>query len=57
MMDLYFPNSRWMRVRKDLYDRLVIYKRQNAFPTLETALEYFLDDALKDVQHTEKHTA
>jgi len=55
MMEIYFPNCRWMRVRKDIYDRLIVYKRQSAFPTLETALESLLDEALKDVHNTEKY--
>jgi hypothetical protein len=38
-----------LRVRKDIYDRLVRYKAQSAFPTLETGLESLLDHALKDV--------
>lgn len=55
MMDIYFPNSRWLRIRKDIYDRLIIYKAQTAYPTLENALEFLLDDALKYI-HPEKHT-
>ena len=53
MMDIHFPNSRWMRVRKDIYDRLVRYKAQSAFPTLENCLEFILDDAL-NIQLNEK---
>jgi len=53
MMDIHFPNSRWMRVRKDIYDRLVRYKAQSAFPTLENCLEFILDDAL-NIRLTEK---
>jgi len=54
MMETYFPNSRWLRVRKDLYDRLVRYKSRSAFPTLEAGLESLLDQALNDVQLVEK---
>ncbi len=57
MMDTYFPNSRWMRVRKDIYDRLVKYKSQSSFPTLESCLDSVLDEALKEIQLTEKYTA
>lgn len=53
MMDIHFPNSRWMRVRKDIYDRLVRYKAQSAFPTLENCLEFILNDAL-NIRLTEK---
>jgi Family of unknown function (DUF6084) len=56
MMDTHFPGSRWIRLRKDIYDRLVRHKSQSAFPTLETCLESILDEALKDIQLIEKHT-
>ena len=49
MMNIYFPGKRWLQVKKDTYDRLVMFKAQSSFPTLETALEFLLDDALKDV--------
>jgi len=54
MMDSHFPNSRWLRVRKDIYDRLVRYKSHSAFATLENCLEAILDEALKDIRITEK---
>ena len=57
MMDTHFPNSRWIRMRKDIYDRLVRYKSQSSFPTLETCLESILDEALKDIQQIKKHSA
>jgi Family of unknown function (DUF6084) len=57
MMDIYFPNSRWLRVRKDIYDKLVRFKAQSAFPTLETALESLLENDLKEIFFNEKNTA
>jgi hypothetical protein len=57
MMDTHFPNSRWMRVRKDIYERLVKYKSHTAFATLDNCLESILDEALKDVELTEKQNA
>lgn len=42
MMDLYFPNSAWLRVRKDVFDRLYAYKAKRALPTWEAALEDLL---------------
>jgi hypothetical protein len=45
MMDHYFPNSGWLRVRKDLIDRLVRHKHNRGFPTLEQALESLLSTA------------
>ena len=57
MMNMHFPNSRWMRMRKDIYDRLVRYKSQSAFPTLEACLEAVLNEALKDIELMEKDNA
>ena len=57
MMELHYPNCRWLRVRKDMYDKLVRYKAQSTFPTLELCLEAVLDEALKDIELTEKHNA
>ena len=57
LMDIYFPNCRWLRVSKETYDKLVKYKAQSAYPTLETALESLLKDALKEISFKEKYTA
>src|SRR5918911_2362529 len=42
MMERYFPNSAWLRVRKDVFDRLYAYKARHALPTWEDALERLL---------------
>lgn len=39
MMERYFPNSAWLRLRKDVFDRLYSYKARRALPTWEMALE------------------
>ena len=39
---LYFPNSAWLRVHKDTFDRLYLYRMRNALPTWEAALERLL---------------
>ena len=57
MMDIYFPDCRWLRITKETYDKLVKYKAQSAYPTLEAALESLLQDALKEIPFKEKHTA
>ena len=49
MMDIYFPNCRWLRVPKETYDKLVRFKAQSAYPTLEAALESILQDSLKEI--------
>lgn len=47
MMETYFPDCRWLRIQKDIYDRLVAYKATTSFATLENCLESVLDEALK----------
>ena len=42
MMERYFPNSAWLRVRKDVFDRLYAYKARHALPTWEGALDHLL---------------
>ncbi len=56
MMNTYFPNCRWIRVRKDIYDRLIKYKAETTFPTLENCLDSILDEVLKDIRLTEKQS-
>ena len=43
MMDTYYPNSAWLRVRRDIFDRLYEYKVRNGIPTWEQALERMLE--------------
>ena len=43
-MARYFPNSAWLRLRKDVFDRLYAYKARHALPTWEDALERLLSD-------------
>ena len=42
MMNLYYPNSAWLCLRKDVFDRLHEYKRQHGIPTWEQAIESIL---------------
>ena len=39
---LYFPNSAWLRVHRDTFDRLYRYRMRNALPTWEAALDSLL---------------
>jgi hypothetical protein len=43
MMDVYYPNSAWLRLRRDLYDRLCTFKVRHGIPTWEQAIERLLD--------------
>jgi hypothetical protein len=44
MMDIYYPNSAWLCLRRDIFERLYKYKRQQGLPTWEQALESILPD-------------
>lgn len=39
MMDLYYPNSAWLCLRRDVFERLHQYKMRRGIPTWEQALE------------------
>lgn len=43
MMNLYYPNSAWLALHRDTFDRLYEYKRRRGLPTWEQALESLLD--------------
>ncbi|MGH9179783.1 MAG: DUF6084 family protein [Acidimicrobiales bacterium] len=45
VMDLYFPNSGWLRLQCDTLDRLQRYKSTRALPTWEQAIESLLKEA------------
>jgi hypothetical protein len=50
-MDSYFPNSGWIRVRKDVFDRLCSYKAHRALPTWEDAFDALLEQSSADLEH------
>ena len=39
MMDLYYPNTAWLCLHRDVFDRLSQYKMDHGIPTWEQALE------------------
>ncbi len=43
MMAHYYPNSAWLSLRQDVFDRLYRYKSRRGLPTWEHALESLLD--------------
>jgi hypothetical protein len=45
VMNLYFPNSGWVRLRRDVLDALVRYKAERAIPTWDDAFELLLKEA------------
>jgi hypothetical protein len=42
LMAHYFPNSAWLRLRQDVFDRLYEYRVRHGLPTWEAALESLL---------------
>ena len=42
MMEGFFPNSAWLRVQKDVFDRLYDYKARGALPTWEATIDELL---------------
>jgi len=42
MMDIYYPNSAWLCLRRDLFDRLHQYKMRHGLPTWEQVIETLL---------------
>ncbi|MGH7720941.1 MAG: DUF6084 family protein [Gemmatimonadaceae bacterium] len=45
LMDLYFPGSAWIRLRRDSFDALHQFKGQHALPTWDDAIEALLEKA------------
>jgi Family of unknown function (DUF6084) len=42
MMDAYYPNTAWLCLRRDVFDRLNQYKMQHGIPTWEALIESML---------------
>lgn len=42
MMNSYYPNSAWLSLRRDVFERLYQYKVRHGIPTWEQVLEEFL---------------
>lgn len=51
MMEHYFPNSAWLRLHRDAFDRLYEYKARRGFPTWEAAVESLLQASEQEVEH------
>ena len=43
MMDTYYPNTAWLSLRRDVFDRLYEFKSRNGIPTWEQTFEKMLD--------------
>jgi hypothetical protein len=49
MMERYYPNTAWLCLRRDVFDRLYRYKSDHSLPTWEQALEDLLRTAEQGV--------
>jgi len=49
MMDQYYPNSAWLYLRRDVFDRLYRYKIREGLPTWEQVMDNLLDAIDVDV--------
>jgi hypothetical protein len=49
LMDLYYPNAAWLRLRRDVFERLDRFRRLGGHPTWEHALERLLSEAEEPV--------
>ena len=49
MMDHYYPNSAWLCLRRDVFERLSRYKMDHAIPTWEQTLENLIPALVKAV--------
>jgi hypothetical protein len=47
MMNFYYPNSAWLTLRRDVFDRLNEYKMRRGIPTWEQALDSLLPASKK----------
>ncbi len=45
VMDVYFPNAGWVRVRRDTLDRLTRFRSERAVPSWDDAFELLLKEA------------
>lgn len=45
MIDLYFPDSSWLRLRRESFDRLAAYKARHTLLTWEQTLDKLLEEA------------
>jgi len=44
MMDHYYPNTAWLCLRRDVFEKLARYKAENSIPTWDQTLERIIPD-------------
>jgi hypothetical protein len=50
LMEMYYPNSAWLSLRRDTFEKLHQYKMREGIPTWEEALERALSAVPETVQ-------
>jgi hypothetical protein len=50
MMEIYYPNTAWLCLRRDAFDRLYRYKVRHGIPTFEQAIERALPEEGPDTE-------
>jgi len=50
LLDLYYPNTAWLTVRMDTFDRLQEYRVRRGLPTWEQALDQLLEGAAEETR-------
>jgi hypothetical protein len=49
-MDTHYPNSGWLTLRRDVFDKVYAYKRQHGLTGWDEAIERLLAGALQDAE-------
>jgi hypothetical protein len=49
MMEIYYPNTAWIRIRKDIFDQLYQYKATHGLPTWDEVLVQLLQQSGEEV--------
>jgi hypothetical protein len=50
LIDHYYPNSAWLYLRRDVFDRLYQYKVRHGIPSWEQVIEHVLAGTEETVQ-------
>lgn len=50
MIQRYYPNSTWIRLRKDVFDQLYQYKATHGLPTWEEVVDHLLQKSSEEAQ-------
>ncbi len=51
-MEIYYPNGNWLRIQRDVFERLLEYKTKHGIPTWEQTLEKLLPE--EEIKETAK---